>query len=192
MTDLYHYSSTLATILSSPTEITLPTSPGGSIASTFLSHATTAEDEDSDPSPPQPATLLEIELLNLLLSTLSSTAPIPSSLPRSTSTLSALPPLTITMRDAILVSSLISTSSSAASPPRIPLSTTKKQDPMVSMNALKIWLGTFSNERNWEDLGSGGLGSTPMGTNAIYALVGKAVLRIDRRGKEGPMLGFRN
>lgn len=66
---------------------------------------------------------------------------------------------------------------------------------MVSMNALKIWLGTFSNERNWEDLsgtGATGLGSTPMGTNAIYALVGKAVLRIDRRGKEGPMLGFRN
>jgi hypothetical protein len=48
------------------------------------------------------------------------------------------------------------------------------KEPMVSMNVLKSQFGDQS--------AAGG---------AIYGLVGKGVLRIDRRGSEGPMVGFR-
>lgn len=58
----------------------------------------------------------------------------------------------------------------------------KKEEPMVSMNKLKVWLGAYAKERGWAE---------DMATTAIYSLVAKTVLRIDRRGKEGPMLGFR-
>lgn len=53
---------------------------------------------------------------------------------------------------------------------------------MVSMNGVKAWLGAYAKERGWGE---------DMGTTAVYALVSKAVVRIDRRGKEGPMLGFK-
>lgn len=53
---------------------------------------------------------------------------------------------------------------------------------MVSMNALKQWLGRFAKARGWPE---------EMSTTAIYGLVSKTVLRIDRRGREGPMLGFK-
>ena len=58
----------------------------------------------------------------------------------------------------------------------------RKEEPMISMNAVKARLGTYAKERGWKE---------DMGTTAIYSLVSKTVLRIDRRGKEGPMLGFR-
>jgi hypothetical protein len=53
---------------------------------------------------------------------------------------------------------------------------------MVSMNALKTRLTKFAEGR--------GLAGD-LGTTAVYALVSKNILRIDRRGKEGPMVGFR-
>lgn len=58
----------------------------------------------------------------------------------------------------------------------------RKEEAMVSMNVIKSWLGLFAKERGWQE---------DMGTAAIYSMVSKTVLRIDRRGKEGPMLGFR-
>lgn len=74
------------------------------------------------------------------------------------------------MRDPVLASSLGA------------MTTSRKEEPMVSMNKIKLWLGAYARERGWGD---------EMATTAIYSLVAKTVLRIDRRGKEGPMLGFR-
>lgn len=55
---------------------------------------------------------------------------------------------------------------------------------MISMKVLKSLLAAFGNERGWKD-------GDALGTTAIYSLVGKTVLRIDRRGKEGPLVGIR-
>ncbi|SCZ93155.1 BZ3500_MvSof-1268-A1-R1_Chr6-2g08495 [Microbotryum saponariae] len=134
------------------------------------SHATTTITNEDDPLPPSPALAMEYEALNLILSTLSRTPLVP---PPS----SSLPPLSITLRDAVLPSSLGSAGAATfvAPPPG-------KKDPMISMNALKLHLSDFAKARGWaEDL------VTP----TIYSLVSKQVLRIDRRGKEGPMLGFK-
>ena len=53
---------------------------------------------------------------------------------------------------------------------------------MLSMVELKAHLASFADERHWQE-------KDKMATDAIYALVSKAVLRIDRRGK--PMVGFK-
>ncbi|KDE05179.1 hypothetical protein MVLG_04421 [Microbotryum lychnidis-dioicae p1A1 Lamole] len=134
------------------------------------SHATTTITNEDDPLPPSSALAMEYEALNLILSTLSRTPLVP---PPS----SSLPPLSITLRDAVLPSSLGSAGAATfvAPPPG-------KKEPMISMNALKLHLSDFAKARGWaEDL------VTP----TIYSLVSKQVLRIDRRGKEGPMLGFK-
>lgn len=78
----------------------------------------------------------------------------------SPSSAAQLPPLTITYRDAL---------SSAT------------KEPMVSMSALKSWLLKFAKERQC---------SEDLATKAIYSLVSKNVLRIDRRGTAA--VGFRS
>ena len=85
------------------------------------------------------------------------------------------PPLSVTLRDAVLPSSLLTEGDSKYRK--------GDKDPMVSMNALKAHLAAFAVQRGW--------GADEMGTTAIYSLVSQTVLRIDRRGKEGPMLGFK-
>lgn len=50
------------------------------------------------------------------------------------------------------------------------------------MNALKAHLGAFAVERGWTE---------GMGTTAIYSLISKQLTRIDRRGKEGAVIGFK-
>ncbi|KAM0787394.1 hypothetical protein ACM66B_003479 [Microbotryomycetes sp. NB124-2] len=161
--------STLQTVLNAPAAPLEPSSPQSIVSSTLTSEA----GDDSDPLPPAPSALLEYQLLSLLFSVISGRAPaVPAG--------SSLSPLTFTMRDPVLASSLSTNGATAALPtsPRAP----GQKDPMVSMNALKAWLAHFAQTK--------GLGGD-MGTTAIYALVSKNVLRIDRRGKEGPMVGFR-
>ncbi|SCV67805.1 BQ2448_5416 [Microbotryum intermedium] len=158
---------TLATLRTAVTAASMaPVDP----VSPARSHTTTTTANEDDPMPPSSALAMEYEALNLILSTLSRTPLVP---PPSAS----LPPLSITLRDAVLPSSLGSAGATTfvAPPPG-------KKDPMISMNALKLHLSDFAKARGWaEDL------VTP----TIYSLVSKQVLRIDRRGKEGPMLGFK-
>lgn len=55
------------------------------------------------------------------------------------------------------------------------LQDTSRPDALLPMNVLKSSLGEFAKQRGWaEDLG----------TKAIYGLVAKRVLRIDRRERE--------
>jgi len=171
-------SATLATVLASAAAPADPPSPGSVASFATLRTATTADLDgaDSDPQPPSQTALVEFHLLNLLLATLSGREPIPSAVPLAPS--SPLPPLTVTLRDPVLPSSLPGLPS--VSSPRSELG---RKDPMVSMNALKAWLGSFAKARGWGEEAA---------TAAIYGLVSKTVLRIDRRGREGPMLGFRN
>lgn len=151
-------------MLSAPPVLDGPSSPTSSFATL------TSEAEDADPLPAAPAQLVEFQLLNLLLSTLSGLPPI-----ASPALSAALPPLSVTLRDAVLPSSLLTEGDSKYRK--------GDKDPMVSMNALKAHLAAFAVQRGW--------GADEMGTTAIYSLVSQTVLRIDRRGKEGPMLGFK-
>ncbi|KAK4055987.1 hypothetical protein OIO90_002982 [Microbotryomycetes sp. JL221] len=161
---------TLQTVLSSPPAPVEPSSPQSIVSSTFTSDAGGA---DNDPSPPNPSTLLEVELLNLLFTVISGRqlSPFGEVLQKD------LPALSVTLRDPVLVSSLNTTTT--ASPTR---SLTNKKDPMISMNNLKLWLSAFAASKGLQ---------TDMATTSIYSLVSKNVLRIDRRSKEGPMVGFR-
>ena len=54
-------------------------------------------------------------------------------------------------------------------------STPSEQDAMLSMSSLKAALGKLAVKAGWAE---------DMGTKAIYGLVAKRVLRIDRRGRE--------
>lgn len=81
----------------------------------------------------------------------------------------------------IYLSLLLGQASAAASELTLilrPSSTTSdsnEQDAMVSMSALKTALGRIAVNAGWAE---------DMGTKAIYGLVAKRVLRIDRRGRE--------
>ncbi|GAA6013530.1 hypothetical protein JCM11491_006111 [Sporobolomyces phaffii] len=136
--------------------------PASPSSASISSYATSqAVDDAADPSPPSPSTLVEFKLLHLLLSIVSSANP--PTLPPS------LPALPIIFRDPPADSS---TSPSAR----------LTKTPCLSMNALKAHLGAFAVERGWTE---------GMGTTAIYALISKQVARIDRRGKEGAVVGFK-
>ncbi|KAK4049033.1 hypothetical protein OIV83_004394 [Microbotryomycetes sp. JL201] len=162
--------STLQTVLSAPATPVGPSSPQSIVSSSLTSDV----GDDCDPLPPSPSALLEYQLLNLLLSVISGRTP---TVPAGTD----LTPLGVTLRDPVLASSL-ATNGTTSLPTSPSARTPGKKDPMVSMNLLKAWLAHFARSK--------GLGED-MGTTAIYALVSKNVLRIDRRGKEGPMVGFR-
>lgn len=157
---------TLESVLASPMVPLEPSSPQSVVSSTLTSEL----GDDAEPTPPIPSAMLEYELLRLLFATIAGRAP-------TAPAQSSLPPLTVTLRDPVLASSLATGPTGPSSPGRA-----GKKDPMVSMNSLKAWLAHFAKGK--------GL-SEDMGTTAIYALVSKTVLRIDRRGKEGPMVGFR-
>ncbi|GAA6024230.1 hypothetical protein JCM10207_006965 [Rhodosporidiobolus poonsookiae] len=58
----------------------------------------------------------------------------------------------------------------------------KSKTPCVSMALLKKAVGAWAVEQGWTD---------EMGTTAVYALVSKGVVRIDRRGREGAAVGIR-
>lgn len=152
-------------ILAAPPASLGPASPQHSVVSSSL--ATT--DMDDEPAAPQASTVLEAELLRLLLATLAGHPP------------PGEPALNVTLRDPVLPSSL----TAAPSPDQVSAWSGARRggkDPMVSMTALKTRLTQFAQQR--------GLAGD-LGTTAIYALVSKTILRIDRRGKEGPMVGFR-
>lgn len=60
----------------------------------------------------------------------------------------------------------------------------EKKEPMVNMTLLKSLLVKFTEERGWK-------GGDGMSTSAVYGLVSKTVLRIERRGREGALVGFK-
>lgn len=129
----------------------------------IISSTLTTDSTALEPTPPSSAAILEYKLLQLLLNVLSGAAP-----PSAT-----LPELTITLKEPVLASSL-------GGSPTLPQR--GKKDPLVSMLALKAHLGEFAKERGWDESG---------GTTAIYGLVSKGVVRIDRRGREGGLVGLR-
>ncbi|GAA6027761.1 hypothetical protein JCM8097_008021 [Rhodosporidiobolus ruineniae] len=139
-----------------------PGSPSaGSVTSFSTLTSTTADASSGIPTTWSPAQIVEAQLLLLTLSTLSS-SPVPPSSPFLGST--NLPALNIILRD--------------------PLPTGASQDktPCLSMAALKAHLGAFAKAKGWTE---------EMGTTAVYALVSKGLMRIDRRGREGAAVGIR-
>ncbi|GAA5968883.1 hypothetical protein JCM11641_000766 [Rhodosporidiobolus odoratus] len=91
----------------------------------------------------------------------------------------------------LLLSSLAPSPSSSSSTSlplplifRSPLATglSTQKTPCVSMTLVKTRLGEFAREKGWTE---------EMGTTAVYALVSKGIVRIDRRGKEGAAVGIR-
>ncbi|GAA5894991.1 hypothetical protein JCM8208_000080 [Rhodotorula glutinis] len=134
-----------------------PSSPSSHSITSF-STSTTGGAGAGDVSAPSwtPAQVVEAQLCHLLLSVLSG-APLP---PPSSST--ALPPLTIILRDSLLGST--------------------RKTPRLGMTALKAHLGAFAKGRGWTE---------EMGTTAIYALVSKQTVKTDRRGREGAAVAFR-
>ncbi|GAA5941945.1 uncharacterized protein JCM15063_004253 [Sporobolomyces koalae] len=138
-------------------------SPSSPSSTSISSYATSqTRDDDSEPSPPSPSTVIEVKLLHLLLSTFSSArAP---TLPPS------LPALPIVFRHPGPDTELVS------SPAGLP------QAPCLAMNPLKVHLSAFAAEKGWAE---------NMGTTAIYALISRQIVRIDRQGKEGACVGFK-
>ncbi|BGP31667.1 hypothetical protein JCM10296v2_003441 [Rhodotorula toruloides] len=82
------------------------------------------------------------------------------SLPSSPSA-SSLPALTLIFRDSVLP--------------------TPSSSPHLPFTALKSHLGAFAREQGWTE---------EMGTTAVYSLVGRQVVKIDRRGREGAAVRF--
>lgn len=165
---------TLSTILASPPADPTPPSPGSILTST------TADGEGGDPTPPSPAMMLEYEALWLLLSTLSGSppSPLPSSSAPSPASSAAPQALTWFLRapSTLLPSSLVaplSPSSIPTGPPR-PV-------PHVPFAALKTVLARYAGEKGWDE---------SQATTAIYSLVSKKVVMIERRGVGGAGVRF--
>ncbi|GAA5881884.1 hypothetical protein JCM16303_003448 [Sporobolomyces ruberrimus] len=148
--------------LESVLNATFTRDPSSPSSTSISSYATSQAAEDgSEPMAPSPSTLVEFKLLNLLLTVISRSSP--PTLPPS------LPSLPIIFRDPPADSS---------TSPSSPTSKT----PCLSMTGLKAHLGAYAVGKGWTE---------GMGTTAIYALISKQVTRIDRRGKEGPAVGFK-
>ncbi|GAA5834766.1 hypothetical protein JCM11251_003658 [Rhodosporidiobolus azoricus] len=64
----------------------------------------------------------------------------------------------------------------------LPTGSSSSKTPCLSMSGLKAHLGAFAKEKGWTE---------EMGTTAVYALVSKGCVRIDRRGREGAAVGIR-
>ncbi|GJN88984.1 hypothetical protein Rhopal_001955-T1 [Rhodotorula paludigena] len=144
-----------------------PGSPSSQSITSFSTSTTGGADGEGAAPPWTPAQQVEAQLCVLLLSTFSgSTASAPASPSKA-----ALPPLTIILRDSVLAA--------AASSPSRPAG---GKTPHLSMAALKAHLGAFARAKGWTE---------EMGTTAVYALVGKSTVKIDRRGREGAAVGFK-
>ncbi|GAA6001063.1 uncharacterized protein JCM10292_006356 [Rhodotorula paludigena] len=144
-----------------------PGSPSSQSITSFSTSTTGGADGEGAAPPWTPAQQVEAQLCVLLLSTFSGSTP---SAPASPSK-AALPPLTIILRDSVLAA--------AASSPSRPAG---GKTPHLSMAALKAHLGAFARAKGWTE---------EMGTTAVYALVGKSTVKIDRRGREGAAVGFK-
>lgn len=154
-----------------------PGSPSNQSTTSFAtSTAAAGADENAPPAPWSPAQVVEAQLCYLLLSTFSG---------RAIAQDDDLPALHVILRETAipLPSSSVTSagsSSSATTPVRPGLSSRKT--PHVAMAALKVHLGAFAKRRGWTE---------EMGTTAIYALVSRQTVKIDRRGREGAAVGFK-
>ncbi|KAM0746351.1 hypothetical protein T439DRAFT_384095 [Meredithblackwellia eburnea MCA 4105] len=174
------FEETLETLSTALLSSAVPRSPNSPSAASFSTYTSTQP--DSDPLPLPPAQLIELHLLNLLMCTIGGKEAKDVPLPPGVDVPAdgedeLLPPLVLTMRDAVLPSSLPSTPSATTT-------RKKEKEPMISMNSLKLHLGRFARRRGWGE---------EMGTTAIYSLVSRTLVRIDRRGtgREGAMVGFK-
>ncbi|GAA6064093.1 hypothetical protein JCM10212_004164, partial [Sporobolomyces blumeae] len=140
-----------------------PENPSSPSSASISSYAANPTADEAGSGPPAPSVLVEFKLLHLLLSTLSSPDPLPHP--------ASLPHLPIIFRDPPADSTATESPSSALT-----------KTPCLSMNGLKAHVTAFATERGWTE---------GMGTTAIYSLISRQVARIDRRGREGAVVGFK-
>lgn len=164
---------------------TTPNSPSGHSTLSFATSTTTATGggaDDASSAPTwTPAQVVEARLCHLLLSTFAGRR---HHRPGSSSSEAAdgdgdLPALTIILRETAIPLSSSSASGSATS---AAAGISSRKTPHLAMSVLKAHLGRFAKSRGWTE---------EMGTTAIYALVSKQTVKIDRRGREGAAVGFK-
>lgn len=163
---LWLHSSLLFSIVSAPVQTEPPSPHSASSYLTPSESGTATADDESSLSSLAPNNSMACALLALLLAHQSGT-PLPPSLAGEGN-------LTLVMREPPMPSSLAGPGAQAPLPAR-------KKDGMLLMDALKGRLATYARAKGWQD---------DLGTKAIYAMVAKKVCRIDRRAKEGALVGF--
>lgn len=180
----------LAESASSPSPASnTPNSPSGHSTLSFATSTTTATggggggaDDANAPAPSwTPAQVVEARLCHLLLSTFAGRRH--RHHPGSSSSSEAdedddLPALNIILRETAIPLSSSTSADSATSAAGI----SSRKTPHLAMSVLKAHLGRFAKGRGWTE---------EMGTTAIYALVSKQTVKIDRRGREGAAVGFK-
>ena len=122
--------------------------------------------------------MVEARLCHLLLSTFAGRHP-GSSFSEAADGDGDLPALNIILRETAIPLSSSSASDSATS---AAAGISSRKTPHLAMSVLKAHLGRFAKSRGWTE---------EMGTTAIYALVSKQTVKIDRRGREGAAVGFK-
>ncbi|GAA5963704.1 hypothetical protein JCM8115_004247 [Rhodotorula mucilaginosa] len=153
-----------------------PNSPSGYSTLSFATSTTAAGGVDAAAPPPTwtPAQVVEARLCHLLLSTFAGRRR-PDSSEVEAEANKDLPALNIILRETAIP---LSTSDSQATSTGI----SSRKTPHLAMSVLKAHLGRFAKTRGWTE---------EMGTTAIYALVSKQTVKIDRRGREGAAVGFK-
>ncbi|GAA5883486.1 hypothetical protein JCM3774_003600 [Rhodotorula dairenensis] len=171
-----------------------PGSPSGHSITSFATSTTGAgggaggEDEgagvSASPPPPRwtPAQVVEARLCVLLLSTFAGRPVPPASLLQAGAAnhddngeeeaADTLPALNVILRETAIPLSSTAGGTGVSS----------RKTPHLAMSVLKAHLGRFAKRRGWTE---------EMGTTAIYALVSKQAVKIDRRGREGAAVGFK-
>lgn len=153
-----------------------PNSPSGYSTLSFATSTTAAGGVDAAAPPPTwtPAQVVEARLCHLLLLTFAGRRR-PDSSEVEAEANKDLPALNIILRETAIP---LSTSDSQATSTGI----SSRKTPHLAMSVLKAHLGRFAKTRGWTE---------EMGTTAIYALVSKQTVKIDRRGREGAAVGFK-
>lgn len=171
---------------SPPASSNPPNSPSGHSTLSFATSITTATggDDANAPVPPPtwtPAQVVEARLCHLLLSTFAGRRRRPGSEEAKADEDEDLPALNIILRETAIPLSSSATSDSAATT-TAHSGISSRKTPHLAMSVLKAHLGRFAKTRGWTE---------EMGTTAIYALVSKQTVKIDRRGREGAAVGFK-
>ncbi|BGP55103.1 hypothetical protein JCM8202v2_002698 [Rhodotorula sphaerocarpa] len=152
-----------------------PASPSAQSSTSFATSTTTGGGDDAGPPVPwTPAQVVEARLCYLLLATFAGRG---QQVPNA-GTETDLPPLHVILRE-----TAIPLGGGSTTGPGTGTGLSSRKTPHLSMSSLKQHLGRFAaRERGWTE---------EMGTTAIYALVSRQTVKIDRRGREGAAVGFK-